>query len=247
MSKYARCMSGSPIPCTAFVRVKNEGEFLRASVASCARFFDSVHIILNCCTDDSPAIAEELSQTLPHVKVLAYSSAVAPPGANYHQAVQTTPSTSIARYYNWCLEQITTPFACKWDADMIALPPLGAFPKLLESNDVVCFDGVDAVGASTTSMEPRLFRVDSRRARYIDWDLYEVLQHDYARVSHITDPCYVHLKLVRRDSFGKSWRNPNDLYAAEGHSGIPHHVLTGRQSTSRPGLVGRIMRRLKLQ
>jgi hypothetical protein len=117
----------------------------------------------------------------------------------------------LAAFYNWCLEQTRFSHVCKWDGDMIALPALASARRLAADHDVVMFDGVDAVGAHTTDNEARIFRFDPAHSRYEDWDLYEVLRHDFTRIGHVAEKCYVHMKLVKREWVHRPWSSPNDL------------------------------------
>jgi hypothetical protein len=120
-----------------------------------------------------------------------------------------SPLKSLAIYYNWCLEQTRFSHVCKWDADMIAMPVLELARGYLPNHDVVIFAGHDVLGQHTTDMEPRIFRFDSARARYVDWDLYEVLRHDYSRQVWLQEKCYMHMKLVKREWLHRSWSSPN--------------------------------------
>jgi hypothetical protein len=62
---------------------------------------------------------------------------------------------------------------------MIALPSFGEARHLARC-DMVISDGGDVLGEDTTSPEARIFRYHPSRARYVDWDLYERLDHDYS-------------------------------------------------------------------
>jgi len=94
---------------------------------------------------------------------------------------------------------------------MIATPVLEQVRDLFTKADVVLFDGYDVLGKDTTDLEPRVFRYDPARARFVDWDLYEVLQHDYDQIERLQDKCYLHMKLVKREWLHKEWSSPNLL------------------------------------
>lgn len=196
---------------SAFVRCKNEEEYIVASLASCYRVFDEVVVVLNNSTDRTRALVEDLASDRPKIRLLEYPLDVAPIGVGYRERVAAAPERSLARYYNWCLEQTRFSHVCKWDGDMVALPALAQVRPLLADADVVTFDGYDALDQHTTDMEPRIFRYDPARARYVDWDLYEILDHDYGRIVPLQPRCYLHMKLVKREWLHRSWSSPNLL------------------------------------
>lgn len=200
-----------PLGLSAFVRCKNEEEYIVASLLSAYRVFDEVLVILNHSTDRTRELVEDLLSDHPKIRVIEYPHACSPAGADYHERVLRDPGSSLARYYNWCIEQTRFSHVCKWDGDMIATPELEVARTLIEKSDVVMFDGYDVMGQPTTDLEARIFRHDPRRARYVDWDLYEVLQHDYAGVARIDAKCYLHMKLVKREWVHQQWTSPNLL------------------------------------
>lgn len=196
---------------SAFVRCKNEEEYIVASLMSVARVFDEIVVILNQSTDRSHELVRDLAARHPRVKLTAYDHECAAVGPGYLENVRANPDRSLARYYNWCIEQTTFSHVCKWDGDMIALPTIERVRELAGSNDVVAFDGYDVLGEPTTNYEPRIFRFDPERAKYVDWDLYEILAHEYTNVDRVEEKCYLHMKLVKRDWIHKPFVNPNTL------------------------------------
>ena len=84
------------------------------------------------------------------------------------RCVASKPETSIEKYYNWCLEQTSFSHVCKWDGDMIATPVFGSKHAGSMSSDIVIFDGYDVLGEHTTAFEPRIFKYDPARARYVE-------------------------------------------------------------------------------
>ena len=196
---------------SAFVRCRNEEEYIVASVMSSYRVFDEIVVVLNNSTDRTRALLEDLVPDHPKIRILEYPEECAPIGVGYHDAVRANPRSSLARYYNWCLEQTTFSHVCKWDGDMIATPPFERVREAILSADVVMFDGWDALAEHTTDLEARIFRFDPLRARYEDWDLYEVLKHDFTGIVRLEEKCYLHMKLVKRDWLHRTWSNPNLL------------------------------------
>ncbi|HEX3110690.1 MAG TPA: methyltransferase domain-containing protein [Thermoanaerobaculia bacterium] len=196
---------------SAFLRCRNEEEYIVASILSAYRVFDEIVVILNRSTDRTRELVEDLMTDHPKIRIAEYDFDVAPAGGGYLELVEKNPERSLARYYNWCLEQTTFSHVCKWDGDMIALPLLEGVRPMIAANDVIAFDGWDVLDQPTVSSESRIFRYDPRHTRYTDWDLYEVLMHDYPRVAVYEPKCYLHMKLVKRDWVHKEWSSPNDL------------------------------------
>lgn len=225
-----------PLGLSAFVRCRNEEEYIVASVVSSYRIFDEIVVALNHSTDGTRGLLEDLASDRQKIRILEYPEECAPIGAGYGEAVAREPRASLARFYNWCLEQTTFSHVCKWDGDMIAIPPLERVREHLPDADVIMFDGWDALGEHTTDLEPRVFRFDPKRARYVDWDLYEVLDHNYTRIARIHERCYVHMKLAKRDWLHKAWANPNLLATRE----FPQ---TGGRKRGYRERLGRLLRR----
>lgn len=200
-----------PIGLSAFVRCKNEEEYIVASLMSVYRVFDEIVVILNNSTDRTQALVNDLLPDHRKIRVLDYSHECATIGSGYFANVRAKPAASLAKYYNWCLEQTTFSHVCKWDGDMIATPVFEQVRALVSSSEVIVFDGYDVLGERTTDMEPRIFKYDPAHARYVDWDLYEVLEHEYGKVSRLDQKCYLHMKLVKQDWLHKTWSSPNLL------------------------------------
>jgi glycosyltransferase involved in cell wall biosynthesis len=196
---------------SAFVRCKNEEEYIVASLMSVYRVFDEIVVILNKSTDGTRQLVEGLMRDHPRIRLLDYPHECQPIGPGYANGVAAAPDSSLARYYNWCLGQTRFSHVCKWDGDMIATPAFELARAFAADADVVLFDGYDVLGQHTTDLEPRIFRHDPVHARYVDWDLYEVLQHDYSAVKALPEKCYLHMKLVKKEWLGKSWSSPNLL------------------------------------
>lgn len=196
---------------SAFVRCKNEEEYIVASLLSGYRVFDEILVALNNSTDRTRELIEDLMPDHPKIRLVEYANECSPIGPGYIDFVHQEPESSLARYYNWCLEQTKFSHVCKWDGDMIATPVFEKVRDYLHTHDVVTFDGYDVLGQRTTDMEARIFRYNPKRARYVDWDMYEVLEHDYNKNHRLDEKCYLHMKLVKREWLHKQWVNPNDL------------------------------------
>jgi hypothetical protein len=91
---------------------------------------------------------------------------------------------------------------------MLAIPMLEQVRTLIESSDVVWFDGYDVLGEVTTTSEGRIVRYDPAHARYEDFDFYEAPVFDYTKVSRVPQKCYLHMKLVKKEWIGRPWSHP---------------------------------------
>jgi glycosyltransferase involved in cell wall biosynthesis len=226
-----------PIGLSAVMRCKNEEEYIVASILSIYRIFDEIVVVLNNSTDRTRKLIEDLLFDHPKIRLLEYANECSSIGPGYYERVLAKPEASLAKYYNWCLDQTSFSHVCKWDGDMIATPVFEQVRALIESSDVVMFDGYDVLGKDTTDFEARIFKYDPARARYVDWDLYEVLEHNYAKISHVREKCYLHMKLVKKEWIHKDWSNPNLLAARS----VPH---TGAHVESRSSLLATRIRRI---
>jgi glycosyltransferase involved in cell wall biosynthesis len=226
-----------PIGLSAVMRCKNEEEYVVASILSIYRIFDEIVVVLNNSTDQTRKLIEDLLYNHPKIRLLEYANECSPIGPDYCERVLAKPEASLAKYYNWCLDQTSFSHVCKWDGDMIATPVFEQVRALIKSSDVVMFDGYDVLGKDTTDFEARIFKYDPARARYVDWDLYEVLEHDYAKISIVREQCYLHMKLVKKDWINKEWSNPN-LQATRS---VPE---TGAHRASRSSLLAARIRRI---
>jgi SAM-dependent methyltransferase len=216
---------------SAFVRCKNEEEYIVASLLSSYRVFDEIVVILNNSTDRTRALVEDLMTDHPRIRLTEYPQECAPAGPGYLKAVEERPERSLAAYYNWSLEQTRFSHVCKWDGDMIALPCFADVRDMIATEDVVAFSGWDVLDQPTVDYEPRIFRYDPAHTRYEDWELYEVLKYEYPRVARFEPKCYLHMKLVKREWLHQQWSSPNELatrpYPAPGEgSAAVHPVLS---------------------
>jgi glycosyltransferase involved in cell wall biosynthesis len=194
---------------SAFIRCKNEEEYILASILSIYRIFDEIVVVLNNSTDGTRRLIEDLLPDHPKIRLLDYPTECIKVGPGYYERVVANPLGSLARYYNWCLEQTRYSHVCKWDGDMIATPPLEQVRALIPVSEIIQFDGYDVLGEPTTDYEPRIFKFDPLKARYVDWDLYEILQHEYSKISRVPDKCYLHMKLLKKEWIHQKWVNPN--------------------------------------
>jgi glycosyltransferase involved in cell wall biosynthesis len=229
---------------SAFLRCRNEAEYIVASILSSYRVFDEIVVILNRSTDCTRELVEDLITDHPKIRLLEYSEECAPAGVGYFERVQQDPRRSLAAYYNWSLEQTRFSHVCKWDGDMVALPPFEGVREMIAENDVIAFSGYDVLDEPTVDYEPRIFRYDPAHTRYEDWDLYEVLKHEYPSVARFEPMCYLHMKLVKREWVHRKWSSPNQ-FAIRSHPVAGSGPANARRPRHLQVLAGRLWQRLK--
>ena len=111
---------------SAMVRVKNEEEFLYASIKSISDCVDEIVLVDNLSTDRTPSIMRALREEYP-AKVVChqYPYEIRKVGKETWDLAADPRARSLphlsSNFYNWCLRLCTKPFILKWDGDMIAL------------------------------------------------------------------------------------------------------------------------------
>lgn len=194
---------------SAMIRLKNEAEFLEASVESIIGWHDEVLLILQGeQSDDTPLIAEALRRKYPEkIRILEYpfDSLVNGPG---HDLQPRGSVYERAYFYNWCLAQTTRTFANKWDGDMVAHDWLGDRVRdLIQTKDGVYFHGHDLVGVKLnrqskkpkTASELRVHRVtpDTFYFTFTHCEHFSAAaldQHKVLDTETLTEYAYIHLK-----------------------------------------------------
>jgi glycosyltransferase involved in cell wall biosynthesis len=201
------------------VRVKNEEEFLEASLESMVAHVDQLVIIDNLSTDRTPEIARQAMQKHPtSVKLLSYPHKIARPGSeNYSlsrsRAGRRSPQL-LANFYDWCVAQCDGSHILKWDGDMVALNEFGdAMAEFRASGkQALWFSGTNVHpgfthemgGGELESNEPWEARVFPKRFSRHNNRLQTVenLQTPYKHGSfamYAEQPLYLHLKACKRD------------------------------------------------
>ena len=70
-------------------------------------------------TDRTLELALEYADKYKNIRVFEYSNTIAKTGVEYREHIKENPDTSIAKYYNWCVDLSTKNIVIKWDADFI--------------------------------------------------------------------------------------------------------------------------------
>ena len=120
---------------SVMLRVRNEEEYLLASVGSIIDSVDEVVLIDNLSTDATPAIIRSLRRKYPtKVKAHDYPSPIRRVGRENwglatHRRYRRSPHLA-SNFYNWCLHRCSGPYILKWDGDMVAVDAFhGALEK----------------------------------------------------------------------------------------------------------------------
>ena len=108
---------------SAYMRLKNEGEFVGLAIRSHLEFYDEIIAVYNGCTDNTEKILLELQEQFPEkIKVYHYLPEVHPLGSDAHRRAPTYSVHSMANYYNYALSKTTFSVAVKLDGDHLAIP-----------------------------------------------------------------------------------------------------------------------------
>jgi hypothetical protein len=200
---------------SAFLRVRNEEEFIAACLYSIYPFFDEILVALNNCTDKTPEIVRSLH--LPNIKVYDYPFKLHHNGPG-HNAIPEHSLYDNSYYYNWLLAKTSYSHACKWDGDMIALSSLlsPTFKKNVLESNVLFITGVNISGESMShissgapfSTEPRFFKVE-KHTYYRQGELTQHLTHNHeSKIIREQIPAFLHFKNVKNtDSATMIWPN----------------------------------------
>ena len=108
---------------SAYMRIKNEQQFVRLAIESHLPFYDEIVAVYNDCTDATPQILRDLAAKYPQkIKVFHYLPKVVPVATKEHAKTPTDSVHSTANYYNYALSKTTYRVAAKLDADHLAIP-----------------------------------------------------------------------------------------------------------------------------
>lgn len=217
---------------SAMLRVKNEAEFLEASVASILDWHDEICIFVQGEQEDDTwrVACGLLSAGDPgcKVKVFHYPFESVHNGPGHH----LQPRGSVherAWFYNWCLAQTSCEFVSKWDGDMVAHDWLGGRVREAMSRHAgVYFAGLDLVGADMahesarrmTASELRVFRVTPSTFYFTHLHCEHIAataleDHKIEDVERIREPAFLHLKWCKASlrHSGVGW--PEDWETAD--------------------------------
>ncbi len=108
---------------SAFMRVRNEEEFLEQSVNSILPYCDELALVYHQSTDRTPDIVTDLARRAPEkIKAYHYLPQVYWCGTKEFSECPVTLPHSVAYYSNFGLSRTTHRIWMKWDGDQVAVP-----------------------------------------------------------------------------------------------------------------------------
>jgi hypothetical protein len=208
---------------SGFMRIRDEEDFLALAIESHLPFLDELVIVLNRCTDRSPAIAEDYRRRYPKkIRVYHYEPFVHVVGSDEYMRLPADSPHSLVNYYNYALSKTTREIALKVDGDHIAIPTKfdnlmrlirgRQIDRLLFRKRFNCYltfrglnlwdkDGriyVNTLDAMTGGDDCGFFPV-TRETWYTHDPRFEVLHVGNLRRSALPEVCFYHTKLMKKD------------------------------------------------
>jgi len=204
---------------TAVMRVKNEEEFLEASLRSIVDLVEEVVIVDNQSTDRTPELIDQLVSEHPgKIKSFVYPYDMARYGEENAALASTWRGRRsprlLANFYNWTLKRCSHPFVLKWDGDTIATSEMAeALDDFRHTQAQTLWhiganlhpDGQHLIASQPFELfEPRLFY--KRFAHYNNGLVYcELLKSSFLESDRYKqswpDPLYVHMKYCKAHRF----------------------------------------------
>jgi len=187
---------------SAFIRVKNEEEFIKPCILSVADFFDEIVIALNRSTDNTRSILESLK--MDKIKIYDYPFKLHPNGPT-HKECKASSLKDNSYYYNWLLSKTTYSHVCKWDGDMVALEALNKIRDQVFEYATVSFHGLNMAGTQCrhlsrtqprTAAEPRFFNV-TKETCYLQGPTTQYLHKGKGKNKNLSGPMFLHFKSVK--------------------------------------------------
>ncbi|MFU0853887.1 hypothetical protein ACM26X_17495 [Kluyvera cryocrescens] len=185
----------------AIIRAYPQNNPLLMAVRSIIEHVDQVVIVFNGekNVDFDKLLADQLAfqpQLADKIKIDVYLNRIQKTGDDYYQSVYEDPDLSIARFYNFAFSLSDFETVVKWDDDMIPCNHKKAFRTPCRLVKAISYDGYDATGRTTTSMEPRIFKL-RKNVKYFDSDFCERINLGLGIKWKYFKKVYVHLKLLR--------------------------------------------------
>lgn len=221
---------------SGFMRLRNEGEFLKSVILSWIDALDELIIVFNNCHDNTEQIAHECAEKYPDkIKIYHYLPVVYPQGSLYNLNLPTSSPHSIVNYYNFALSRTSRKWTIKIDGDII-IPNKDICVKLRElynfmnkhtPNEYLAVSGINLINHYGEFYVPNnskyagyygdlcLFRCDTdtvfKKSKTLEkLDLSKRTKAKQKRIF-----LYYHMKFVKQD-FGMNnydfVNNPNSHY-----------------------------------
>jgi len=202
---------------SAFIRVKNEEEYIKPCILSIAPFFDEIVIALNQSTDNTRSILESLKMN--KIKIYDYPFKLHPNGPTHRQCHSASLKDN-SYYYNWTLSKTNFTHACKWDGDMVALSGLHNLKETIFKFSTVSIRGLNIADKEikhlsrdlpSTAAEPRFFKI-LPQSYYIQGPICEIFHKGRGANKNIGKPMFLHFKNVKNIKsasaiWPENWKN----------------------------------------
>lgn len=110
---------------SGIMRVKNDAEFIEASIDSCLDALDELIIVYNDCSDNSPELIYQKQKQYPkkikvyEYKHIVYSINLTKEKYEFAKSLSDDSPHLLCNYYNFALSKVTYKYALKIDADQI--------------------------------------------------------------------------------------------------------------------------------
>lgn len=211
---------------SGYYRLYNEADFLRASVESHLPFFDQLILVHDhTCTDQTPAIAQDLAAQYPaKVQTFVYEPEAFKLRSKAYKILPASHPNSFVNYYNFALSKTNKRIVAKVDGDHIAIQ--SAFAKI--ADNAHSMDFMDGVFYTFSGLDL--------------WWHNEQIYVNSARIGGIGDHGF-HIMLPEQRYYTKGirteqgsfanknrqWKNAGILYfhLKNMRSGIPFHSYRG--------------------
>lgn len=196
---------------SAFMRLKNEEQFVEATVESIVHCVDELVIVHNGCTDRTPEIIESCRLRYPDkIRIFEYKPKVFPCASAEHRLEPMGSPHSVVNYYNYALAKTTRKIAIKVDGDELYLDkPFRQLAHDLRSGNCSTPIGVQGInlwdeidGIFVNASHPVMADIDkgfftvSPRTFFVHYRHYELFTYAYERSAGIV---FYHLKGMKKD------------------------------------------------
>lgn len=215
---------------SAFMRLRNEEEFVELAIRSHLPYFDEIVAVHNRCTDRTPEILGALQREYPHkLTAIHYEPHVYPQGSEKFQELPIDSVHSLANYCGFALSRTTRTIACKLDGDHVAIP--NQWSRVVEGirteglRTFLTFRGINLVRDAAGQVAVRrsrpfcgvgdiaFFPVAANMA-FGKRGHYEVFRHTLPSAS--AGILFYHTRALKRDCGAGNYdfeENPNSVYA----------------------------------